>query len=232
MVSSIKCGTKTIEYKIIRKPRLKHTYIEVNREGVIVKANYRVSESDIEAFILKKSSWILKHLKRYEEIEKESPKDKDNRIYYLGRLYPMQIIKEERVDTVLEFDNSEFVIRTPKNRSDEAIQRSIDNFYKEKAKEIISPIVMKWSEETGLIPERVTFRRATRRWGSCSYHNRISLNYYLMKLPMRCIEYVVVHELSHIKYKNHSADFWRLVGSYIPNYKDIEKELKEYEMII
>jgi len=70
------------------------------------------------------------------------------------------------------------------------------------------------------------------RWGSCSAKNTISLNYYLAKLPESLIEYVVVHELAHIKEKNHSAKFWNLVEKYLPDVKKRRKLLREYEKLM
>ena len=98
----------------------------------------------------------------------------------------------------------------------------------EKAKEIIPNIVDKYSEKMSLFPNTLKFRKNKSRWGSCSGLNNINLNIFLMKLPLEAIEYVVVHELAHIKHKNHSRRFWNLVEEFIPNYKSIEKTIKTY----
>ena len=232
MTKSINYGTQTIEYSIIRKPRLKHTYIQVDSKGVIVKANSRVGESEIEALVLKKSAWILKHLQSFKNRAKESKIETGSRIYYLGKSYYTKVIKEEsREDIEVKFSYAKFVIKSPKEISDDMLYQAIDRFYKEKAVEKIMPLVDKWSSRMDLIPGRVTFRKARKRWGSCSYKNSISLNYHLMKLPTPCIEYVIIHELAHIRHKNHSAEFWALVAKYMPRYKEVEKQIKEYEKL-
>jgi len=84
----------------------------------------------------------------------------------------------------------------------------------------------------GLTPTYVGYRKAKTRWGSCSGRDRISFNYYLMKMPLSLVEYVVVHELAHITHKNHSAKFWGLVYEYMEDYKEREVKIKTLEKII
>jgi predicted metal-dependent hydrolase len=81
-------------------------------------------------------------------------------------------------------------------------------------------------------PEHISFRKAEKRWGSCSPTNRISFNYHLMKISTSLIEYVVIHELCHIKHKNHSKEFWSEVKKFLPDYKDKEKQIKGFEKLI
>jgi predicted metal-dependent hydrolase len=104
--------------------------------------------------------------------------------------------------------------------------------YKDKLPEIILPIVENYAKKMNLYPAKISFRFNKSRWGSCSYKNSISFNYYLAKLPIELIEYVVVHELAHIKHKNHGRDFWALVEKYLPDVKERRKNLRKFEKII
>lgn len=106
--------------------------------------------------------------------------------------------------------------------------KDLDEFYRTKSKEIIPKIVDIYSEEMQLYPKSLKFRKNKSRWGSCSFSNNINLNILLMKLPLEAIEYIVVHELAHIKHKNHSKNFWDLVLKHKPHYKSIEKIIKNY----
>jgi len=94
---------------------------------------------------------------------------------------------------------------------------------------IVLPIVDRYSKKMNLFPSKVSFRFNKTRWGSCSYKNSIVFNYYLAKLPIEIIEYIVVHELSHIKHKNHQKEFCKLVEEYMPDYKERIKVLRRYE---
>ena len=83
-----------------------------------------------------------------------------------------------------------------------------------------------------LFPTKITFRKAKTRWGSCSSKNSISLNIALAALPRSLSDYIIIHELAHIKHKNHSKAFWALVQKYYPNYKDAKEELKKFATIL
>ena len=79
-----------------------------------------------------------------------------------------------------------------------------------------------------LFPTSISYRKNKRTWGSCNYKNGLNFNILLMKFPIEVMEYVIIHELSHIKHKNHSKDFWNLVSFYCPNYKEVEKSFKKF----
>ena len=110
--------------------------------------------------------------------------------------------------------------------------KDIKAIYQEKLPPVALKYIKIYSEKMNLFPSKVTFRFNKTRWGSCSAKNAISLNYYLAKLPESLIEYVVVHELAHIKEKNHSAKFWGLVKKYLPDVKKRRKLLREYEKLM
>lgn len=92
------------------------------------------------------------------------------------------------------------------------------NIVEETAKELI--------KETGLIPNKIRIRDIKYAWGSCSANKNITISYKLIRYSRQAIRYVILHELCHIKYMNHSKDFWNLVATYMPNYKEVKKEYK------
>lgn len=105
---------------------------------------------------------------------------------------------------------------------------SLDEFYKLKAKEIIPPLVEKYSKIMELYPTSLKYRKNKRTWGSCNYKNGLNFNTLLVKFPLEVIEYVVIHELAHIKEKNHSKKFWAVVEKYCVDYKRREEVLKSF----
>ncbi len=94
----------------------------------------------------------------------------------------------------------------------------------------IRQMVTAWAAVMGLNPGRVQMRTMYRKWGSCSSNGNITLNTALYWLPDHLVEYVVVHELAHLKVFNHSPTFWALVGQYIPEYETYEHELNTYSV--
>ena len=244
---SVDYGTSSIEFEIVRKPRMKNTYIQVTADGVLVKTNKTTSIREIEGFVVKKSAWIAKHLENLKAKKIEKKLVTGSRVYYMGKSYYIEIKTESEASapnnkarlkpsipsySSLKFTHSKFIIESQKGIIQEELAWLMDMFYKQKAIEKITPLVEKWSKEMELIPNYIGYRKAKTRWGSCSARDRISFNYHLMKLPMSLVEYVVVHELAHIKEKNHSSDFWALVGKYLPEYQKKREELRAFEKLI
>ncbi|CAM3588907.1 MAG: M48 family metallopeptidase [Aliarcobacter sp.] len=104
--------------------------------------------------------------------------------------------------------------------------KNLDIFYKKEIQKILPSKVEELSKKMQLFPTSISFRKNKRTWGSCNYKNGLNFNILLMKFPIEVMEYVIIHELAHIKHKNHSKDFWNLVEVYCPNYKEVEKRFK------
>lgn len=127
------------------------------------------------------------------------------------------------------FIHSKFKIYAPNKVSQVELNNAIDKFYTQKAQIKITTLVKKYSDIMQLYPEYVGFRKSKTKWASCSERNRITFNPELMKLSTSLIEYIIVHELAHIVYKNHSKYFWRLVKKYMNDYPKKEQMLKIFE---
>lgn len=222
--------TIEIEFIIIRKIRLKHKYIEINKNGIFVKVNKSTSIKDIKEMMIKKSKWILKKIELFKE-RKYNKIENDSKLYYLGKKYQIQIVSGNYKKIIIDLKDSIFYIFTPLTYTKIEMENSIKSFYKQNAIQQILPIVENWSKVMKVTPTKVSFRYAKKRWGSCSNKNRISLNFNLMKLPLSLIEYVVVHELAHIKHHNHSKDFWQFIEKYMNDYKFREKDIRDYEKL-
>ncbi|MDN5108019.1 M48 family metallopeptidase [Aliarcobacter butzleri] len=106
--------------------------------------------------------------------------------------------------------------------------KNLDKFYKNEIEKILPNIVETFSKKMDLYPTSISYRKNKRTWGSCNFKNGLNFNILLIKFPLEIMQYVVIHELSHIKHKNHSKNFWNLVEKYCPNYKQIEKEFKNF----
>ena len=231
---SVEYGTKKILFDIERKAGLKNTYIRIDRNGVLVKTNTRITIEQIHEMVSKKSAWIIKKL----ELFKSKPViNRDittgSRVYYMGKSYYVKIYQDREARSVtINFTHSKFHITTPIKCKDVEIENAIKRFYKQKAIEKITPLTKKWAEIMGVEPTRISFRYAKKRWGSCSSTNCISFNYNLVKLSSSMIEYVVVHELAHITHHNHSKDFWKLVHKHMNDYKVKEEKIRAFEKLI
>jgi len=226
----VEYGTQSIEFDIERKSTLKNTYINVDTDGVLVKTNDTTTIEQINEMVRNKSAWISKKLELFKSVAVNKDIATGSRLYYLGKSYYVQMIIDEVADSIIiNFTHSKFQIITPLKYSDTELHYAIESFYKQKAIEKIIPLTKKWAKKMEVIPEHISFRYSKNRWGSCSSTNRISFNYHLLKVSSSLIEYVVIHELAHITFQNHSKDFWKLVKKHLADYKVKEEKIRVFE---
>ncbi len=203
-----------VEYDvIIEKKNNKNLYIRVKEDGKIyVTCNYLTTKSMIKKIMDENSSSLYKMIKN---IEKQN--EKSNKFFYLGKSYDIIISDITKVAIINDKIYTKDMKMLNKWYKDE-IERVFDERYVivfNKFKENIKSPILK-------------IRTMKTRWGVYNRKNHtITLNSKLIEFDVSKIDYVIVHELSHIIHFNHSKAFWALVGKYIPNYKEIRKEMKE-----
>jgi len=187
-----------------------------------------VPPATIEAFLREKEEWILHQLERL-------PKAYDpyEGMPWLGERLPMRIeIDPSRKIPLMRLEGDFLLLLTAKRPDREELRELYEKFYRRHAPERLTPLVEAWSKKTGLVPTRVSYRKNRSLWGSCSARNALSLNTRLLTCPIPLQEYVVLHELCHIRQKNHSPAFWKLVGGWMPDWREHRKELRSYEIFL
>ena len=207
--------------KIIRSAR-KTLSVSVDCFGrVTVRAPKHYSASRIQAFLQDKEAWILRKKAERFGAEKRLPgEDLDGfSMLILGEYYTLRIRDEKRVMIDAENKYLFLPLDKPKDR--------LIAWLKENAKRIFTLVADEKSRQTGLAYQSIRIGSARTRWGSCTANNELAFSFRLLYAPKGAIEYVIVHELAHIKHKNHSKAFWGEVEKYIPDYKLWRKYLKE-----
>ena len=199
---------KEYPIEIIRKNN-KNTYLRVKDGKIIVTTNYLTSLTTINKLIKNNTAFIDKAL------NKNNQKKEDDSFKLFGNSY----------DIIYGFNDTEIdnnKIYTKDNKSlNKYLSKYIYNIYEERINYYYSLF-----EENIPIPN-LKIRNMTSRWGVCNIKNHnVTLNLELSKYDIECLDYVIVHELSHFIHPNHSKEFWLLVGKYYPNYKDIRKYLR------
>ena len=216
------------QYIHIVNTRLKHTYLTFDDEANLIIKSPKVSLDYIEKLLLKKSAWI--NTSKEKILQKKGKRLDFNRpetLYFLGETYTLTLVEHTKKRTKLTFWVDEFMLYYH-HYNEEVFQKCVNNFYKEEAKQVIPSMVERWSKKMGLNPNKISFRKTKRQWGSCSGKNDLSFNTMMMRLPLDVIEYIIVHELAHIKHKHHQKSFWKLVEEHLPDYKTQIATLKEY----
>ncbi len=156
-------------------------------------------------------------------------------IYYT--LYDAKNLIEKKIDwistSILKLEKKsvnedEFLYLGVRKKLEEFKIKNIDNFYKKEILKYLPNLVDDYAKKMNLFPTSIKYRKNKRTWGSCNYKNGLNFNILLMKFPIELMEYVVIHELAHIKHKNHSKGFWDLVEEFCPDYKQREKIFKSF----
>lgn len=195
-----------------------------------VSANKTLSQKAILKFLLSKEAWIHSSLEEVEKFREKYPPKKflPGEVYpYLGEEYLLDFAQDKSFK--IQFMENKLCLSFPKDpmtlsqKERERYFQILKKSYKEVAKKLIGQRVEFYSEKMKLYPKSVGFRSQKSIWGSCSPENKISLNCKLIVAPLGVIDYVVVHELAHIKHKNHSKRFWALVDKYV-NTREMSKK--------
>lgn len=229
---AIKYGKKEIVFSHEINDCLNDAYISVDtKEGVILKSP-PISEDKAKELVRKKAAWIVKKLKLVHSPDQEEIVT-GSRLPYLGKsLYTQIIVDDEIPEVKVFFDQSliKIFINSAIENKDQAIRLALEEFYRNRAAERIVPRVKKWIKTTKLEPVDYKFRKLNKRWGSCTKDNVVLLNYDAVKLPYSIIDYIIVHELCHLRVKKHSKEFWSLVSRYVPNHKELEEKILGFKL--
>ena len=215
-------------YTHIINPKLKHIYLSFDDEGNLLIKSPKVSQKHIEQLLIKKSKWITRSREKLKQKRGKTPQfDKNPTLYFMGKSYPIILAPYEKKYTKLIFDGNHFILYY-KHYNQTLFQKQIDNFYKKESLAYIPPLVEKWAKLMGLNYQSIAFRKTKRQWGSCSSQNKLHFNTMIMKLPLSVIEYIVIHELAHIRHKHHQKAFWLEITQYLPDYRTAIDILKTY----
>ena len=198
------------EVEIVKKNN-RNTYIRVRNGRIIVTTNYLTSKRSIEKLILDNTASIRKMIG-----SDNKQMDRAENCYYFGKQY----------DVIYGFDD----IEVSGNKIYASNKSTLDRYFKQEIISIYQKRLDYWYSQ---FEERIPYpnlkiRKMTSRWGVCNVRNHnVTLNYNLVKYDICCLDYVIVHELSHFIHHNHSKDFWLMVAKYYPEYRKCKKMLKE-----
>lgn len=211
-------GNNTYPVTIVRKNN-KNTYIRVNDDlNIVVTTNYFVSQKVIEDLIKKNNDYIIKMInKKQNRINKKREID-DYNINVFGTKYRVvysdSFSETEIINNMIYTKDKKELNKYLGKYINNIINNRLDNWYDVFEEEIPRP--------------NLKLRRMKSRWGVCNRkNNNVTLNLELINYNVECLDYVIVHELSHFIHPNHSRNFYLLVEKYYPNYKQARKILKE-----
>lgn len=231
----IQFGNTTIEYRIKRSDDRETLSIAVDpEEGVIVTAPEDVSEEKIKDCVKDRAGWIIEKQEEIKEISKP-PLDKEflsgEKLQYLGRRYRLKLIREEDIENIsVSLKKGKFFVNIPENldgaKRRKVVRNNLLRWYYEHAEDKLKERVGKYKDQVGVEPKSVKVKHQQKRWGSCTKNKDLLYNWRIIMAPMSIVDYVVVHELCHLREKNHTDRFWRMLKSVIPDYEDRKEWLR------
>jgi len=174
----------------------------------------------------------MKKLEEYNVSPRKAKEYEDGeKFQILGESYYLNIYYKDINNAILNVENEKIEIILPLSYAEEdnteQIKKMIDKMYYMIAEKEVESAMEKTRKMVGLAPEEYKIKKIKYAWGTCSSRKVITINQNLMMYSRKAIEYVVLHEICHLKYMNHSKKFWEMVESYMPDYKEAEKELKK-----
>ncbi|MTI71433.1 MAG: M48 family metallopeptidase [Firmicutes bacterium] len=224
-------GTKTIEFEVEYRDR---KTLEIGIEppdNIKVVAPKAATEEDILKVVKSKAKWIIQKLFEFKDVEyKKREKEYVNgeSFMYLGRNYSLQIIINEKVNEAkAKLYQGKFYIET--NTKEQCkLQQAMEEWYRQKTLEKVTDRINYYKPYFTVTPNSIKVKEQKKRWASCTSNNDLYFNWRCSMAPSNVLDYIVAHEMCHMKYLNHSREFWNLMERIMPDYKERKEWLKNY----
>ncbi len=239
-----------LEVKIVRTAYRRTLSVIVKNEKLIrVGCGALVSQRKIIKFLDLNERWLSKSIEYFKNQKKIQNFYYEHgvKIPFLGDEFEINFVGAnikipkiiiEKVQEETQYQKSICYVKVPfdflkdskiSDQYQKAIELAFNKFYRKQAKLFFEERVSYWSKISLLFPKRISVRGQNTLWGSCGANKHINLNYKLMVFEPKIIDYVIVHEMAHLKHLNHSKSFWKLVEAIFPEYKIYQKELKKQQ---
>ncbi|HWP96706.1 MAG TPA: SprT family zinc-dependent metalloprotease [Syntrophomonadaceae bacterium] len=230
MFLSFPYGATTIEFEVIFRKR-KTMAIRVDAQQKITTfAPLGTSKKQILNRMRTSAPWIMKKLQMFNAMEPYRPKEyvDGERFLHLGTKYPLQIsLISGSGAAKVELGQNLLIVQTP-NRDENIIKMAIETWYRQEARKVITERVEYYLPIIGKAPNRIVIKEQKKRWGSCSSRGNLNFNWKTIMAPQSVVDYVVVHEMCHMVYLNHSREFWGQVEQILPDYRQQKSWLDHF----
>lgn len=214
-----------IEYTLNRKRGRRGVGLKVDSDGLTVNAPATLPMVQVDAMVLQHADWIAKKLHVWAQ-RTVTPQRWENgaTLAYFGGALVLSVVPSGRVH--VEKREMELIAGVPSNES-AIVQRAVMQWYRREAARLLGQRTLVLASHYGIAPQpKVMISHAVSRWGSCNYQREIRFNWRLIKARHDLIDYVIIHELAHLKHMNHSPAFWKEVERMCPNYKKLADEME------
>ncbi len=229
--TSVQFGRRNIEFFVKRSRRRRTISLFVDPyDGVFLRAPAKPSLKILSRLVHSKAVWILDKQRRINENLEYLPRREfvtGESFLYLGRPMRLKVLQSDKGNKITAGEGRFLAgIDGRRNRAGKT-RELLYRWYKKHAKVVLQKRVAVYSGKLKIPASEVILAEQAKRWGSCNSKGSIRFNWRIIMAPMSLIDYVVAHELCHLKYINHSTNFWRLLGSVRPDYDDRRERLRK-----
>lgn len=217
---------KNIPYTLKRSNRRRSIGLRIDDCGLTVSVPLRTSEKWLHSVLHDKAHWVVEKLGNWQTRKPTETRWMDGEaIPYLGELLTLHVA-QSLLNTPPVRRGSKLFVFVANDSDAKQIERAVTLWYQHEALQLFEQRVAHYAHLLNVAPRAVKLSAAKTQWGCCTARGSVRLNVQLIKLPVRLIDYVVVHELAHMREMNHSEKFWKVVESACPDYSKLRKELK------
>lgn len=215
-----------IDIILIRKS-IRSIRLTVIPDGKVrLSVPHSLSISDAKSFVIARLPWIRKHLLRIKNQKALEPEDFSS-VLFFGDAKLTSIAFQTKKQSVFIDENNIIQISVKPGSTPEKIKKILDKWYVEELSKRILPLVSEWEPIMRVKVANLSYRRMKSRWGTCNVITRhIVLNTELAKKPFTCVEYILVHEMSHLLERGHGPKFKAVMDKYLPHWRQLKKELR------
>lgn len=219
-----------VQYQLKRSRRRSIGFV-IDEEGLVVTAPRWVTVAQIEEAIAEKERWIRNKSAEMRERRRAVPRvrwEDGGSLPYLGALLTLRL-SEGRASEAVRFDESArtLTVSLPPKAGPQQMKDRVQGWLQVEARTLFAERLAFYAERLGVRHSALRLSSAATRWGSCSADGRILLNWRLIHFPLSSIDYVVAHELAHLKEMNHGPRFWRTVAEILPGFEAARDHLKD-----
>lgn len=227
----VKVLDHTLEYRLLRSKRRSIGFL-IDDDGLRITAPKWVPLAEIENAIREKQRWILAKLNERRErsarrLQPQMQWCDGATLPYLGSDITLRIFSAQAAGVVYSADRGELTISLPPDASEQQLKDRVQGWLQSEAKRIFAERLPVYAAKLNVSYRSLALSSATTRWGSCTSEGRIRLNWRLVHFSLPLIDYVVAHELAHLREMNHSPRFWATVQSIFPEFEAAKRTLRD-----
>ncbi len=226
------CQFSTIPYQLKRSSRRRTLALQVGPHGLVVLAPLYLEKQQIDIFIAQKSAWINQHLQHQQQKPQQGYPVGGDQLPLRDQSLKLRVVEDALSAVTLDGDTLwvQLSRRIKAENRQKHLLSLLQEWYQQEAQLYFSQRLVYWCQRMGLSYRQLLIKGWQTKWGSCHSDGTVSLNWRLLLAPGWVSDYVIVHELAHLRQMNHSPAFWALVSEYFPQWRAAKDYLKQHQL--